>query len=124
MGFCECGKFTSSIKNNTASNEIRCIEKGECCSNEKQKTSSHPLKGSRDGNCNQKNLVNFYKVDKLCVEAPTGIDHIFFTAFISSFYNTACLKKSDVDISIVKHCLLNYHPPIPDIRIAIHSFQI
>jgi hypothetical protein len=83
---------------------------------------NHNPNGNKDNCCNNE-VLKFSQLDKsvpgtLNIAAP-----VFFTAFISSFYNI------DLSVSAVKNANASFfsrshHPPIPDIRIAIQSFQI
>ncbi len=83
---------------------------------------NHNPNGKKDNCCNNE-VLKFSQLDKsvpgtLNIAAP-----VFFIAFISSFYNI------DLSVSAVKNANASFfsrshHPPIPDIRIAIQSFQI
>jgi hypothetical protein len=83
----------------------------------------HHSKDSKDNCCKDK-VVKFAQVDKTVPQSSgAGINPVFVTTFVASFF--------DVDISFVskaipnvKYFVRSYHPPIPDIRIAIQSFQI
>ena len=80
--------------------------------------------GNGKGNCCNDEVIKFAQVDK-SVSQPLslGINPIFLTSFISSFYNIDVLFASQATPNI-KYFVRSYHPPIPDIRIAIQSFQI
>lgn len=83
----------------------------------------HKSKDNKDNCCND-NVINFAKVDKSVPQTSySGINSLFFTAFISSFYNVDVLATFKVTINI-KYFVRSYHPPISDIRIAIQSFQV
>ncbi len=122
MGFCTCGNFNSS-ENKSVTTEQRYMHKKNCCGKDltQQQTNNAP-KGQNNDACNH-NIIKFSQIDKLCSIVFTGGNHIF-TSLIPSFYTTNCLTASGVNINILNYCLRNYHPPIPDIRIAIRSFQI
>ncbi|CAN5587738.1 hypothetical protein BH10BAC2_BH10BAC2_20450 [soil metagenome] len=83
----------------------------------------HHSKDSKDNCCKDK-VIKFAQVDKSVPQSANNIIQlVFFTAFSASFF--------DIDISFaskavpnVKYFVRSYHPPIPDIRIAIQSFQI
>ena len=81
----------------------------------------HKSKGGKDDCCNDK-VIKISQLDK-SVPQLTAVNPVFFTTFISSFYNPDILFVSQQNISI-KYFVRSYHPPIPDIRIAIQSFQI
>lgn len=77
----------------------------------------------KDDCCNDK-VMKIVQLDKAVPQSfSIAINSIFFTAFISSFYNIDLLYSSREDASI-KYFVRSHHPPIPDIRIAIQSFQI
>ncbi len=85
--------------------------------------SDHHKKDSKDNCCNDK-VIKFNDVDKSASHYfNTNINPIFFTAFLTSFYNSDIFYKSYINICS-KYFVRSYHPPIPDIRIAIQSFQI
>lgn len=82
----------------------------------------HNSNGEKDNCCNDE-VLKFSQLDKsvpgtLHIAAP-----VFFTAFISSFYSID-LSFSSVKNANAKFFVRSHHPPIPDIRIAIQSFQI
>lgn len=76
-----------------------------------------------DGNCCKDKVTQLAQLDKAVPQAYSGIHPIFFTAFLASFYHIDILPQTGV-AKDVKHFVRSYHPPIPDIRIAIQSFQI
>lgn len=79
--------------------------------------------GTGKGCCNDK-VLKFNEVDKSAVQSlSSGISSVFFTSFIIPFSNSIILFSS-YQGSGNKYFLRNYHPPIPDIRVAIQSFQI
>ena len=124
MGFCTCGNFNCSVENKSVRKEQESMHKKNCCSKEEapQQTNNASKRQNSDA-CNQ-NIINFSKIDKLCSTVYAGSNHVFIAAFISSFYTTNLLSTPGVNINILNYCLRNHHPPIPDIRIAIHSFLI
>jgi hypothetical protein len=123
MGMCMCGRSSESAKINEGCKNNNCLGKKECCPKEKKSTENQGTsKGCHDNHC-KNNIINFSKVDKSCAESIEMVSIIFFTAFISSFYNIDILYIFEGTTNI-KYFLQNYHPPIPDIRLAIRSFQI
>ena len=77
----------------------------------------------KDDCCNQ-DVFKFNQLDKTCAQSLSSLfTTVFFTVFVSSFYNTDVLATSKTTASN-KYFVRNYHPPILDIRIAIQSFQI
>ena len=88
-----------------------------------QANKDHHKKESKDNCCNDK-VIKFNEVDKSASHAlNTSINPIFFTTFISSYSIANILYTSFIDTGI-KYFARSYHPPIPDIRVAIRSFQI
>jgi hypothetical protein len=81
----------------------------------------HKSKDNKDNCCNDQ-VIKFAQVDKF-VPHFAGLNAIFFTTLISSFYNIDVLYTSKSSANI-KYFVRGHHPPIPDIRIAIQSFQI
>ena len=83
----------------------------------------HTSKEGKDNCCADK-VVKFAQVDKsLSPSFDFQSNIIFITTFVSSFYNINILAASQVTKS-TKYFVRSHHPPIPDIRIAIQSFQI
>ena len=77
-----------------------------------------------EGNCCNDGVMKFAQFDKAIPPSFNSAVHpLFFATFISPFFNIDLLYSFREDASI-KYFLLSYHPPIPDIRIAIQSFQI
>lgn len=80
-------------------------------------------KDSKDNCCNDK-VIQFAHFDKsLSPSLNFLFSPAFFTAFVSTFYNIDVLLFSQGSPNI-KYFVRSHHPPIPDIRIAIQSFQI
>jgi hypothetical protein len=82
----------------------------------------HNSNGKKDNCCNDE-VLKFSKLDKsvpgtLRIDGPR-----FFTAFVFSFYNVDC-SFFPVNNVGPRPFTPSHHPPIPDIRIAIQSFQI
>ena len=85
--------------------------------------SKQKSKSNDQGCCNDK-VMKFNEADKSASQSlSAGINPVFNTTFIVSFYNSKIFFTS-YQGSGNKYVLLNYHPPIPDIRVAIQSFQI
>ena len=81
-------------------------------------------KASNKDNCCNHKVLEFAQLDK--VISPSldfGINPLFFTTFVSSFCHIDLLATFPVAIN-AKYFVRSYHPPIPDIRIAIQSFQV
>ncbi|MEQ1675864.1 MAG: hypothetical protein ABL876_04165 [Chitinophagaceae bacterium] len=79
---------------------------------------------SKDGkdNCCTDKVQQVEKLDKSLPHSLTIIHPIFLIAFFDVFYNVS-LPTNDF-VKNIKQFVRSYHPPIPDIRIAIQSFQI
>ncbi len=77
-------------------------------------------KESKDNCCND-HVIKLSQVDKSLSHSFNSI--VFFSTFITCFYNIDILHTFRASLCI-KYFVRNYHPPIPDIRIAIQSFQI
>ena len=83
----------------------------------------HPLNDGKDNCCNDK-VIKLAQDDKaLSPSLHIAIHPVFFTAFVSSFCNIDVSANSQVT-KHSKYFVRSHHPPIPDIRIAIQSFQI
>lgn len=83
----------------------------------------HSSKKTKD-NCCTDEAAKFAKVDKLTPQSiGFSSNPVIFTAFLSTFY---CFDvfASDSHIPNNKFFVRTHHPPIPDIRVAIQSFQI
>jgi hypothetical protein len=85
---------------------------------------NNPQKPDGDkGNCCNDKVTSFQQLDKAVPETVNIIHPVFFTAYISTYYNIQLLPQANI-IKDIKPFVRSYHPPIPDIRIAIQSFQI
>ena len=82
----------------------------------------HKSKDNKDNCCNDQ-VIKFAQVDKFVPHGFAGLNAIFFTTLISSFYNIDVLHISKSSANI-KYFVRGHHPPITDLRIAIQSFQI
>ena len=76
----------------------------------------------KGGCCNDK-VINFQNLDKNLIQnANTVINAPVFIANLSSLYGIGIFKPAQV--SAKKYIDLFFHPPPPDIRVLIRSFQI
>lgn len=82
----------------------------------------HKSGNGKDDCCNNK-VINFEQLDKSVPNSLNILHPAFFTAFVASYYNINLLPYSNV-VTDKKQFVRSHHPPIPDIRIAIQSFQI
>ncbi len=74
-------------------------------------------------NCCNDGVLKFSQLDKSVPGTSNDINPVFLITFLSSFYNSGILFQS-LQTPAIKYFVRSYHPPIPDIRIAIQSFQI
>lgn len=102
-------------KNEIASHENSSHHHDEADEHHKSKDNKH--------NCCNDHIIKFAHVDKFMPDYSGELNNIIFATLVSSFYNidVLCTSKSSANI---KYFVLGHHPPIPDIRIAIQSFQI
>jgi hypothetical protein len=84
---------------------------------------SHQKTNNDKDNCCNDEVMKFQQVDKNIATSFSLISPVFFTSFLASFYNIDILSSNN-RISIIKYFVRRHHPPIPDIRVAIQSFQI
>ena len=91
---------------------------------------SHPSKKHRDdndrhekGGCCTDGVVKLAQTEKTIPQATVLINPFFATVFIATFCPANIFYKSQFTEPI-RYFVRGHHPPIPDIRIAIHSFQI
>jgi len=85
--------------------------------------SNQDKSASDKDNCCTGTVKQFQDVDKSIPNSVTVVHPVFLTAFIASYYNISLLPYTDV-VKDIKPFVRSYHPPIPDIRLAIQSFQI
>lgn len=94
----------------------------ENASNKNEANNHSKADGEKDNCCNEK-VMKFEQLDKSVAPTFAYISPVFFTAFLSTFYYKDVLYTFEGS-STIKYFVRSYHPPIPDIRIAIQSFQI
>lgn len=75
------------------------------------------------GNCCNDKVLKFEQLDKTIAQVNATVHPVFFTTFIVIYYNPDLILFSQRSVS-TKYFVRSHHPPIPDIRIAIQSFQI
>ncbi|MEO6541311.1 MAG: hypothetical protein ABIN74_09985 [Ferruginibacter sp.] len=76
----------------------------------------------KDHCCNHK-VLQLFKTDKAVPQSAKLISPVFSAAFVPVYYTINISYSSQVS-SFRKYYVRGHHPPIPDIRIAIQSFQI
>ncbi|MBK7307779.1 MAG: hypothetical protein IPI88_12605 [Chitinophagaceae bacterium] len=82
----------------------------------------HKHNDKKDDCCSDK-VVKLSQTDKAVPQAAKIVSPVFFTAFVAVYYNIDISYPSQVN-TFNKYYVRGHHPPIPDIRIAIKSFQI
>ncbi len=92
-------------------------------SHHQDEADNHSASGSDKSNCCNDKVIKFEQLDKFVPQPVTLIHPVFFTAFVATYYNRNVLPHTDI-VKDIRQFLRSYHPPIPDIRIAIQSFQI
>ena len=88
----------------------------------KEAAHKHSDKDEKDDCCTDK-VLKIYQADKAVPQAVKLLSPVFFTAFIAVYNNITISYPSPVN-TFTKYFVRGHHPPIPDIRIAIQSFQI
>lgn len=83
---------------------------------------NHKTGNGKDDCCNDK-VRSFEQLDKSVPNSLSILHPVFFAAFVASYYNINLLPYSNV-VTDKRQFVRSYHPPIPDIRMAIQSFQI
>ena len=74
-------------------------------------------------NCCHDKVTKIAQVDKAVPQAfSISVNYLFLSALASAFYHIDALNA--VRASQFRYFVRSHHPPIPDIRIAIQSFQI
>ncbi len=82
----------------------------------------HKTSNDEDNCCHDK-VTQISQQDKAIAPSISIISPVFFTALNSFFYNVDALLPNGAD-SHIKYLVRRHHPPIPDICVAIQSFQI
>ena len=90
--------------------------------NHHEQTANHHNSGNKKDNCCNDDVLQFEQLDKTVPYSLNIIHPIFLIVFIDAFYNVDL--PSPGIVKDIKQFVRSYHPPIPDIRIAIQSFQI
>jgi hypothetical protein len=90
-------------------------------SHKQDQAKNHHSDQKKDDCCGDE-VTRFSQLDKTVPASLDIIHPIFLTSFFDIF-SSVVLPSSDI-IKDIKQFVRSYHPPIPDIRIAIQSFQI
>ncbi|MBN9484570.1 MAG: hypothetical protein J0H46_14545 [Bacteroidetes bacterium] len=88
----------------------------------KEHQHSQNSSGGKDDCCSH-GVTSFNLLDKATANSVSILHPVFATAFVLSFYTPWALRKMFIPKNI-RAFAQTYHPPIPDIRVAIQSFQI
>lgn len=91
-------------------------------SDDHNKKRNHTEPNNQKNGCCNDGVIKFNELDKN-LTSFVQFDQVYFVSFPSSFFDADLFASSQTTISI-KHFVRSYHPPIPDIRIAVQSFQI
>ena len=115
--------FNNAHHHKEAAAEIHVHKDGKAHEHKKH-THSHDAndKDSKD-NCCKDSVVKFSLSDKSIPQSNIAISPLFFTAFVTAYYYADLIIPPPVTRNR-KYFVRSHHPPIPDIRIAIQSFQI
>lgn len=115
--------FNSTHHHDEKATEVHVHADGKKHHHEKP-THSHENKHKEEkGGCCNDSVIKFSQADKSVPQSNSIVNPVFFTAFIATYYNIDITYPSQVSGN-TKYFVRSYHPPIPDIRIAIQSFQI
>lgn len=93
------------------------------CHHHAEAVKDHKSKGGCEDDCCNENAIRFSQADKSLPQCLASLNVVSFTALISTFYNIDVLHTSKA-LANIKYFVRSHHPPIPDIRIAIQSFQV
>ncbi len=96
---------------------------GHADSHKHNKANNDHKPEAKKNNCCTDAVKAFRDADKAVPNSLTTIHPVFFTDFIPAYYSIALLPYSN-RVKNIRYFVRSYHPPIPDIRIAIQSFQI
>ncbi len=83
----------------------------------------HPNSKSNDDDCCSNGVTTFNLLSKTVPQPVSLVHPVFFVAFKAIWFDTSILSYTNV-LKDIKPFVRTHHPPIPDIRIAIQSFQI
>lgn len=98
-------------------------------SHQHKQTSNHLSLGSQfkelgsQNDCCSNGVNSFQQLDKSVPSDNNILSPVFLVAFAATFYHVNLLATGKV-VKATKPFVRSHHPPIPDIRIAIQSFQI
>jgi ABC-type nickel/cobalt efflux system permease component RcnA len=96
--------------------------KNEVKDHHDEKVKDHHEGNEKDNCCND-HVTKIVKQDKAIASSISINTPICSTIFITGFYNVDAMLAAGIN-SHIKYLVRRHHPPIPDIRVAIRSFQI
>ncbi|MEO6134329.1 MAG: hypothetical protein ABIP35_04190 [Ginsengibacter sp.] len=96
--------------------------KNEVKDHHEEKVKDHHEGNEKDNCCND-HVTKIVRQDKAIASSISINTPICSTTFITGFYIADALLAAGIN-SHIKYFVRSHHPPIPDIRIAIQSFQI
>jgi len=82
----------------------------------------HAGNAKKDDCCNDR-VLKISQADKAVPQATKLLNPVFLTALVATYYNFSISFPPQASTSN-KYFVRGHHPPIPDIRIAIQSFQV
>ena len=109
--------------NNSDHEETELVAHEGCPHHHDEAVKDHKSKGGCENDCCNENAIRFSQADKSLPQCFASLNVVSFTALISTFYNIDVLHTFKSSASI-RYFVRSHHPPIPDVRIAIQSFQI
>ncbi len=83
----------------------------------------HPANEGNKDDCCSHSVKDLTLLSKTVPNKISIIQPVFFTAFIEAYINIDIFSFAN-NITNLHPFVRSHHPPIPDIRIAIQSFQI
>lgn len=91
-------------------------------SHQDHKASGHSKSSTDKNDCCSDEVAKFAHIDKTVPEQLNILHPVFVAALFDVFFSVGL--PSFYIIKDIKQFVRSYHPPIPDIRISIQSFQI
>lgn len=98
-------------------------EHGSSQNHHEDKKHQHPNNESSNDDCCSHGVTSYNLLDKSVAEQVTIVHPVFGTAFLAAYYYIDLFQPQYAPKNI-RAFAQSYHPPIPDIRIAIQSFLI
>ena len=98
-------------------------EHGSNQKHHEDKKHQHTKKESSKDDCCSNGITLFNQLDKTVSEQVTIVHPVFATSFLTAYFYIDLFQPRYAPKNI-RAFAQSYHPPIPDIRIAIQSFLI